>query len=138
MSYIEENVLTKNEEIIFTPELNALKLVLAWIWGILGIWILFIPFIKAIKVTIKYATTEYAVTNKKVVEKYGWLNTYCDEMGLTKIENITINQSMFGKLFNYGNVCIQGTNSNNVNFIGVNKPEEIRKIINNQREVDDE
>ena len=138
MSYIEDNVINKNEKIVYTPELNSIRLIVAWIWGVLGFWLLLIPLINAIKVTIYYCTTEFAVTNKKVVEKYGWLNTHCDEMALSRIENITVNQSMFGKLFNYGNVCIQGTNRNNVNFIGVKYAKEIRKIINNQIEHEDD
>ena len=133
MSYVEKNVLTNNEEVIERVELHKLKLVLAWIWGILGCWLILIPTIKAIKLTIEYNTTELYITNKSVIEKYGLFNVHCDQMGLDKIENITINKSFWGGLFGYGDVCIQGTNRNHVNFRGVKRPEEVRRTINNAR-----
>jgi len=131
MGYVEKKVLQNGENIVKKVDLNAIDLIFAWIWGVLGCWLLFIPTIKAIKETIYFCTTELVVTNKSVIEKYGWFNTHCDQMPLGKIENVTINQGFFGKIFNYGNVCIQGANKNNVNFRGVKNPEEVRRIINN-------
>ena len=129
MSYIENNVLV----IIERVSLHPLKLVMAWIWGILGFWLLLIPLIKAIKLTIYYNSTEMVITNRKVIEKYGWISVHCDEMSLNKIENITVESSFWGGLFGYGDVIIQGANRNNINFKGVSKPEQIRKIIDNSR-----
>jgi len=134
MGYIEKNVIQSNEIIVSKIELHPIRLILAWICGILGMWLLLIPTIIAIKITIEHKTTELVITNKKVIEKYGWLNTHCDEMVLEKIENITVNQSFWGKIFNYGNVIIQGTNRNNIYFRGVKNPEVVRKLINSARE----
>lgn len=131
MSYVEKNVLQDGESIIKVCEIYPFKLILAWIFGVLGCWLLFIPTIKAIKKTIEYRTTEYVITNKKVFEKYGLVNKHCDEMRLEKIENITVNTTFWGNIFGYGNVCIQGTNRNNIYFTDVKNPEEIRKTINN-------
>ncbi len=133
MSYIENNVLSNEEVIIERVSFHPLKLVMAWIWGVLGFWLLLIPLIKAIKLTIYYNTTEMVITNRKVIEKYGWISVHCDEMSLNKIENITVESSFWGGLFGYGDVIIQGANRNNINFKGVSKPEQIRKIIDNSR-----
>lgn len=133
MSYIENNVLSNGEVIIERVSLHPLKLVMAWIWKVLGFWLLLIPLIKAIKLTIYYNSTEMVITNRKVIEKYGWISVHCDEMSLNKIENITVKSSFWGGLFGYGDVIIQGANRNNVNFKGVSKPEQIRKIIDNSR-----
>lgn len=130
MSYVESKVLLKDEQIVKKVRLNSIVLVLAWIWGISGCWLLLIPTIKAISKTIRFKTTELVVTNKRVIEKYGWLNIYCDEMSLGKIENITTKQTFWGRIFNYGDICIQGTNRNNVIFGMVKNPEIIRKEIN--------
>jgi len=133
MAYIESKVLQNGETIQKKVELHPLRLVLAWIWGIIGCWIIFIPTIKAIALSIRYATTELVITNKKVIEKYGLVSVHCDEISLDKIENITVNTSFWGRIFGYGNVCIQGTNRNNIYFNGVKNPEEVRKNINNAR-----
>lgn len=133
MSYIEKNILQSDEKIIKKVELHPLKLVLAWIAGILFCWLLLIPTIKAIKETIRYKTTELVITDKKVIEKYGLFNTSCDEMPLEKIENITSNQTFWGKIFGYGNIYIQGTNKNNIDYIGIKNHEQVRTFINQAR-----
>lgn len=130
MGYVEEKIIQKDEQIIKSVALHPLRLIFAWIWGVLGCWLLLIPTIKAIILTIRYKTTEFVVTNKKIIEKYGLVNVHCDEMGLNKIENITTNVSFWGRIFGYGNVCIQGTNRNNIYYTGVKDPEGVRRIIN--------
>lgn len=129
MSYVKKHIITDNDIIIAKVELSPLRLIIAWILGIFFCWLLFIPTIKAIKISIIFATTEYYITDKKLIEKYGLFNTHCDEMLLHKIENITIRQSLFGKIFNYGDVCAQGANFNNINFLGVKHPNGIKRLI---------
>ena len=129
MSYIETNCLTKDEKILFQPEPCKISIFWAWFWGILGCWLLLIPVFIAIKKTVQLANVEYAITNKKVVEKYGWLRTLCDEMNLDKVENVTISKTMFGNMFNYGTVCVQGTNRNHIYFNSVKNPEQVKKTI---------
>jgi len=127
---LEKNVLSSNETIKIRPEKNPVFLVLSWIWGILGFWLLLIPTFRAIKKTVQYCNTEYLVTDKRIMEKYGWLSTHTDEMLLTKIENIVVNYTFFGKIFNYGTVSIQGANRNNVNFTCIKNAEKLKREIN--------
>ena len=131
MNYIKEKALTNDEEIIMQPQKSKVPLFWSWFFGVVLCWLLFIPLIKAIKFNIAFSTTEYAVTNKKVIEKYGWMSVHCDEMRLDKIENVTINQSFWGRMCHYGNVCIQGANRNNINFTAVKDIDNIKKTINN-------
>jgi uncharacterized membrane protein YdbT with pleckstrin-like domain len=53
--------------------------------------------------------TEIAVTDLRVIYKTGLLTRLTDEMPLGKVENIEITQSIFGRIFGYGNVDVQGT-----------------------------
>lgn len=130
MSYVRRNVVGNDENIREVFNLHPLKLIFKWIWGVLGIWLLFIPTLKAIKYTITYCTTEFVLTERRVIEKYGLFNTHCDEMRLDKIENVTVMKTFWGQIFNYGRVVIQGTNRNNVIFDGVKNPEFVRRSIN--------
>ena len=133
MSYLENNVVGTNETVQIRPQKNAMFLVLKWTWGILGFFLLFIPTIKAIRATIKFCTTEYLVTDKNVMEKHGLISTHTDEMPLIKIENIVVNYTFWGKIFNYGTVAFQGANNNNVYFYFVKNAESIKKQINSLR-----
>ena len=130
MSYLKKNVVTSNEKIMIEPKKNPIFLILKWIWGVLGCWLLLIPTFKAIKATIEFCTTEYLVTNKCVMEKYGWISISSDQMKLEKIENITVNYTFWGRIFNYGEVCIQGTNRNNIYFSNIKNAEKVQKQIN--------
>ena len=130
MSYLEKNVVSSSETIKITPKKNPIFLILRWIWGVLGCWLLLIPTIKAIKETVRYCTTEYLVTNQKIMEKYGWISTHTDEMPLTRIENIIVNYTFWGKIFNYGTVICKGTNKDNVVFANVKDAESVKKQLN--------
>ena len=130
MSYLEKNVVSSKEKVMIVPTKNPVFLVLRWIWGVLGFWLLLIPTIKAIKETVRFGTTEYLVTDQKIMEKYGWISTHTDEMPLSKIENIVVNYTFWGKLFNYGTVVCQGANRNNITFRCVKNAESIKKAIN--------
>ena len=130
MSYLIKNVVVADEVVKIEPKKNPIFLIIKWIWGILGCWLLFIPTIQAIKTTITFCTTEYLVTDKHVMEKYGWISTHSDQIKLDKIENITVNYTFWGKIFNYGNVCIQSANANNIYFNNIKDAEKIKKQIN--------
>lgn len=53
--------------------------------------------------------TEFVMTNRRIILKTGVFSLQSFEMHLSKIENIQIEQTFSGKLFNYGNVIIVGT-----------------------------
>ena len=129
MSYLKNNVLNHQESVKIEPKINPIILLPKWIWGILGCWLLFIPTIQAISTTIRVKTTEYLITNTRVLEKYGLIATHTDEMPLRKVENVVVQYSFWGKIFNYGTIVFQGTNHNNVIFSYVKDAEAIKKAI---------
>ena len=53
-------------------------------------------------------TTETDVTNMRVVHKTGFIKRRTFEMSLDKVESVDVNQSILGRIFNYGNVTILG------------------------------
>lgn len=75
------------------------------------------------------STDECVVTSKRVIFKSGILFTNTIEMNLTKIESLSIQQSLLGKLLDYGTIQIRGTGGTIETFLNVNKPLEIRKKI---------
>ena len=53
-------------------------------------------------------TTETDVTNLRVIHKTGFITRQTFEMSLDKVESVDVNQSILGRIFNYGNVTIRG------------------------------
>jgi uncharacterized membrane protein YdbT with pleckstrin-like domain len=53
-------------------------------------------------------TTETDVTDRRVVHKTGFINRHTFEISLDKIASVEVDQSIPGRLLNYGNVTIVG------------------------------
>jgi uncharacterized membrane protein YdbT with pleckstrin-like domain len=53
-------------------------------------------------------TTETDVTNLRVVHKTGFIKRRTFEMSLDKVESVDVDQSILGRLLNYGNVTVRG------------------------------
>jgi uncharacterized membrane protein YdbT with pleckstrin-like domain len=53
-------------------------------------------------------TTETDITNMRVLHKTGFIKRRTFEMSLDKVESVDVNQSILGRLVNYGDITIQG------------------------------
>src|SRR5436190_845630 len=53
-------------------------------------------------------TTETDVTNLRVIHKTGFISRKTFEMSLDKVESVDVNQSVLGRIFDYGDVTIMG------------------------------
>jgi uncharacterized membrane protein YdbT with pleckstrin-like domain len=53
-------------------------------------------------------TTETDVTNLRVVHKIGFIKRRTFEMALDKVESVDVNQTILGRILNYGDVTING------------------------------
>jgi uncharacterized membrane protein YdbT with pleckstrin-like domain len=55
------------------------------------------------------ATTEFGLTDKRVIVKSGWLTTQVREMPLGKVETIRVKQGIVGKIFGFGTLVAVGS-----------------------------
>jgi len=123
MSYITNN-LRKDEKIVFETKYHWLMLVKSLLWS----WILL--FIPSIFTLLKITTTEFAVTNQRIIIKHGILSKNVDEAPLNKVQNIGLRQSVFGRMLNYGTLVIQtGATFGADTFPFVENASELRKQI---------
>jgi uncharacterized membrane protein YdbT with pleckstrin-like domain len=53
-------------------------------------------------------TTEIAVTDRRIIFKRGFIRRHTIEMHLDKVESIDVDQSILGRIFNYGDILIHG------------------------------
>ena len=53
-------------------------------------------------------TTETDVTNFRVVHKTGFIQRQTFEMSVDKVESVDVNQSILGRILNYGDVTVLG------------------------------
>jgi membrane protein YdbS with pleckstrin-like domain len=98
-----------------------------WVWGwlvsLLGIawWLL------------KYYTWRvniWVVTNFRVIDEAGFLNHYAKESPLDKINNVSYDQTLAGRLFNFGHVEIQtAAEAGATDYYNVNHPKRLKDTI---------
>ena len=74
-------------------------------------------------------TTETDVTNMRVVHKTGFIKRQTFEMSLDKVESVDVNQSILGRLLNYGDVSIFGVGEGNKTIDTIASPLAFRNAI---------
>jgi len=75
------------------------------------------------------ATTETDVTNLRVVHKCGFIRRRTFEMSLDKVESVDVDQSIAGRIFNYGDVTIQGVGEGKQTIANIASPLAFRNCI---------
>jgi uncharacterized membrane protein YdbT with pleckstrin-like domain len=75
-------------------------------------------------------TTEFAVTNRRVIAKTGFIRRHTLEMLLQKIESVAVYQDILGRVLNFGTVTVTGTGGTKESFRAIVEPIAIRKKIN--------
>jgi uncharacterized membrane protein YdbT with pleckstrin-like domain len=75
-------------------------------------------------------TTEFGVTNRRVIAKTGFIRRHTLEMLLPKIESVAVRQNILGRLLNFGTVTVTGTGGTKESFRAIIKPIAVRRKIN--------
>jgi hypothetical protein len=139
VGYIEQNLLP-DEEIIYKARLHRmifwkacaliiLGAIFLLIQPIIGGVVIFIGFCALLSPAIDYATSEFGVTNKRVIIKIGFLRRKTLELLLRHVETISVDQSVAGRLLDYGSVTLTGTGGVREVFHNIATPLELRRRI---------
>ena len=96
-----------------------------WVAGLMAVVALFL----LIREWYGWWTTEVAVTNLRVIYKTGFIQRRTNEMNMDKVESVQVDQSILGRILDYGTVVITGTGAGLEALPGVAKPIELRNSI---------
>jgi membrane protein YdbS with pleckstrin-like domain len=103
---------------------------LAYWW--LGAALAGIGLLLAIGPLVRYLGTEFAVTNKRVLSKTGFIQRESDETLLSKVEAIAVDQGILGRILGFGTVRITGSGGTEDAFPGISQPLELRRQVQSQ------
>jgi uncharacterized membrane protein YdbT with pleckstrin-like domain len=78
---------------------------------------------------IRLVTSEFVVTNKRVLIKIGLVRRHTLELLLGKVETIGVEQGVPGRIFNYGTIIVTGTGGTKELFPVIARPLEFRKAV---------
>ena len=83
---------------------------------------------------LRILTTEIVVTSERFVFKTGWIARKTQEVNLEKIEEVSLTQSILGRVLGYGQLRVQGTGIGAIDLPPVAKPLKLRQRITEAKE----
>ena len=74
-------------------------------------------------------TTEIAVTNRRIIYKEGFIRRDTVEMHMDKVESVDVEQSIFGRILDFGDVIVKGTGTGFEPLKRIARPLDLRNHI---------
>lgn len=94
-----------------------------------GIAFLLLGFIVFLKNWAKATSSEFAVTNKRVMIKVGALQRHTLEVLLQRVEGVGVDQGVLGRMLGYGSISVSGTGGTKEGFDHIDNPLEFRRQV---------
>jgi uncharacterized membrane protein YdbT with pleckstrin-like domain len=106
VSYIDESLI-EGERIIHRARVSWWSqfpmLVLGIVTLVIGIGLVFLAI-----AWVRVRSTEIAITDKRVIAKFGFIKRHTVEINLDKVEALRVEQGFWGRILNYGTIYISG------------------------------
>jgi uncharacterized membrane protein YdbT with pleckstrin-like domain len=130
MSSYLKNLLGENEQILFVAHQHwlmllakmipaiilvvALSTFMALVWWFfipnalvfLGLLLLIFPLINMLYTSVVWRNRKFIVTNKRVIQIFGVFNKDVTDSSLEKVNDVKLEQSVWGRVFDYGDIEI--------------------------------
>jgi len=145
VSYIDETLLA-DEHVVYRTALHwiiFLRPVFVILVGLVlliafrkvplvGAPILLLGVLLLIAPLVAYRSTEFGVTNKRMIVKVGFIRRRTLELLLRQVEALSVDQSLSGRMLDYGTITLSGTGGVREVFHRVREPLELRRRIQGQ------
>jgi uncharacterized membrane protein YdbT with pleckstrin-like domain len=122
-------------KLFVVPVLASLVMAALAIWALSAdrrVWAippLVIALVLLLSAWIQRRNSEFAVTSKRVIIKLGVITTRSMELLLSKIEGITVTQSLMGRMFGYGEIVVTGSGGTQEPFDSIQSPLDFRQAV---------
>ena len=114
-SYVKSNLL-KDEQVVYETTLHWITF-MSW-RGLLTLFIA--PLIDRL-------SSEFAITDRRVIIKLGVVSRRTFEMNLSKIESVNVDQGIWARMLGYGTITLIGTGGTKETFGNISRPLEFRR-----------
>jgi len=74
-------------------------------------------------------TTEIGITSHRLVKKTGFISLKTAEVALPNIEGVSVTQTLWGRLFGYGRIRVEGTGDDHIDIPNIDDPVGFRRAI---------
>jgi len=109
-------------EFVFKPEINFALTIFSGIFLAAAI-------IHALVIWILYISAEFGITNQRVIVKEGFLKRKTVEVFLKSVESVQVDQSIWGRILNFGTIIVSGTGGVTDPLNMIRKPLDFKKQV---------
>lgn len=127
-SYIE-TVLGAGERVLHQGRVSAWSQFWLWLGGAILLPAFGIGLILWGIAWIRMRTTELAVTNRRVIAKFGLVRRDTIEIQVARIESVQVHQSVAGRVLNFGTIVFAGAGQPQVSIPQIAAPLNFRKAV---------
>ena len=138
-NYVEQN-LTPGEHVIYKGQVHwvvflvpvlLISFGIPWlaIGGKSALAIVAVGLIVGAAAYIRQVTSEFVITNNRVIFKTGLLSRKTIEINRARVESVEVDQDIIGRLLNYGTVTVAGTGGTREPFTLIDNPLEFRRMV---------
>ena len=127
MSSYVDDVLIKDEAVLYRGRLSRWSFFWLIVLGLLLLPAFGLGLLLWLAAWIIYISTELAITNKRIISKSGLIKRQTMEMFLEKVESIQVDQSILGRIFNFGSITISGTGGDKSPIRNISRPLDFRQ-----------
>lgn len=109
MSYIDQS-LVEGETIVHRAHVSWWSqfglVLLGIVLLVVGVGLIFLAW-----AWIRVHSTEIAITNRRIIAKFGFVSRRTIEININQVEALRVDQGFWGRLLNFGTIVISGTGS---------------------------
>ena len=139
MSFVQKN-LSANEKIVYHTRLHWWVFMPSGVFFLLGLLfmnqssgfgmgLLVIALLMLGLAYLNWMSSEFVITNKRVILKKGFVSRILVEIQLNKAEGLIIEQGIVGRIFNFGGVLVTSSGVKNA-FAPMEAPFTFKKEVN--------
>ena len=109
MSYIDDS-LVEGEVLVHRARVSCWSQFPLVFLGILTL-IAVIGLVFLVWAWIRVRSTDLAITNRRIIAKFGFVQRHTVEINLDKVESLKVEQNVSGRILNFGTIFISGSGS---------------------------
>jgi len=129
-SYVNRN-LAADEQVLYEAKVSWASQWFLFLFGLIfTITFMGLGLILVAIAVINVLTTELVITNKRVIAKFGLISRQTVELKNSKVESVQVNQSIMGRMLNFGSVVVSGAGGPQAPIPNISAPLVFRAKLN--------
>lgn len=132
-SYVNRN-LAVDEQVVYEAKVSWASQWFLFLLGLLTIGLMGLGLVFIAIAVINVLTTELVITNKRVIAKFGLISRKTVELKNSKVESVQVDQSIMGRLLNFGSIVVSGAGGPQAPIPNISAPLQFRSKLNEMTE----